>query len=316
MRNGDDPLGRLFGQASPDAFPDPAVEPVVGSRHDNGQVAPVSTPDPLAEPFSEPVAEHDNGHVAPVSTPDPDPPAHPSIEPVEEHHNGQVARTEPEPAGEEAPGPSRVAGPPLRGSLEPSPPLRGSLEPSPPLRGPLGPGARRLTRGVVRRIDPWSVLKLSVVFYVTLYCILLVAAVLLWTAANTTGLRDNVEGFIADLIASGQFHFVAGELLRAGAVGGAILVVLGTAANVMLAVLYNLISDMVGGLSVVVEERGVAGRRPTEPVPTADPEPAQLLIPEAELRRRPGPERGTGPERPSERGTGPRTSGRAEPSGL
>ena len=185
---------------------------------------------------------------------------------------------------------------------------------------------RRLTRGVVRKIDLWSVLKLSAVFYLALYGILLVAAVLLWTAATTTGLRGNVESFVADMIASGQFHFVASELFRAGAVGGAILVVLGTGANVMLAVLYNLISQTVGGLTVVVEERPTAravqeaafpARQPVirqvrerakvaepvpvpVPVPKPEPEPVRILIPEAEIRQ-------------SHR---PRPSSTPEPSGL
>ena len=167
-----------------------------------------------------------------------------------------------------------------------------------------GPGrkkpvaSRRATREVVRRIDAWSVLKLSVVFYVALYGILLVAAVVLWMAATATGLRDNVESFIGEMIASNKFQFVGWELFRAGAVGGAILVVFGTGANVMLAVLYNLISDTVGGVVMVVEER--PKRVPaTEAATVPEPEPARILVPEAERRRPPRPRRTQQPE-PSE----------------
>ncbi len=151
------------------------------------------------------------------------------------------------------------------------------------------------------------------VFYAAVYCILLVAAVLLWMAATATGLRDNIEKVIADLIASGKFHFVGWELFRAGAVGGAMLVVLGTATNVLLVVLYNLISDLVGGVSIVVEERpSRAGRKrpprsaqphrsaqpprvaeepraaeaPEVPVPARAP---KILIPEVERRQAPQP---------------------------
>lgn len=143
---------------------------------------------------------------------------------------------------------------------------------------------------MVHKLDAWSVLKLSALFYATLYCILLVAGVLLWMAATATGLRHNVEKFIADLIASGKFHFVPGELFKAAAISGAVLVVTGTSANVLLAVLYNLISDMVGGLTVVVEER--PSRRPAlEPV--TETQAAPTLVPEAEMRNsRHAPERG------------------------
>jgi hypothetical protein len=153
---------------------------------------------------------------------------------------------------------------------------------------------------VVRNIDAWSVLKVSVVFYVSVYCMLLVAAVLLWMAATATGLRGNIEKVVADLIASGKFHFVGSELLRAGVIGGAVLVVAGTTANVMLAVLYNLISDLVGGFSILVEESPGAvparRRRPepalrsgTEPAPRSGGEPARVLIPEVERLSPPQP---------------------------
>jgi hypothetical protein len=133
-----------------------------------------------------------------------------------------------------------------------------------------------------------------VLFYFALYCVLLVAGVILWAAASATGLRENVESFIADLIASGKFQFVGGELFRAAAIGGVVLVVLGSAANVLLAVLYNLISEVVGGISLVVEE--IAPRAaPAEPVPALESKPASaptILVPEAELKQpRRSPER-------------------------
>ena len=148
---------------------------------------------------------------------------------------------------------------------------------------------RRRARGVVRRIDPWSVFKVSLVFYIAMYCILVVAGVLLWSAATATGFRANVEDFIAGLIESGEFRFVATELFRASVIGGAVLAAMGTGANVLFAVLYNLISDVVGGIVFVVEEkpgrrgRGLAAAAggddeapapaPTPPVPAPTPVP-------------------------------------------
>jgi membrane-associated protease RseP (regulator of RpoE activity) len=144
---------------------------------------------------------------------------------------------------------------------------------------------RRRMRGVVRRIDPWSVFRVSLVFYVAMYCILVVAGVLLWSAATATGFRANVEDFIASLAESGEFRFVADELFRASVICGAILTVMGTGANVLFAVLYNLISDVVGGVVVVVEEKpsrkaleSVGEELPEEPAegaaaPEGEPEP-------------------------------------------
>ena len=108
---------------------------------------------------------------------------------------------------------------------------------------------------MLRRVDPWSVFRVSLIFYVAMYCILVVAGVLLWSAATVTGFRGNVESFIAGLSESGEFRFVGDELFRASVVCGAVLAVMGTGANLLFAVLYNLISDVVGGVVFVVEDK-------------------------------------------------------------
>jgi Transmembrane domain of unknown function (DUF3566) len=153
---------------------------------------------------------------------------------------------------------------------------------------------RRRARGVIRKLDTLSVFRVSVLFYFALYCVLLVAGVILWAVASATGLRGNVESFIADLIASGKFEFVGSELFRASVFGGAVLVVLGAGANVLLAVLYNLISEVVGGISLVVEELPTrrAAQSDAAPVADAKPAPPKILVPEAELKQpRRSPER-------------------------
>ncbi len=121
----------------------------------------------------------------------------------------------------------------------------------------------RRARLVIRRIEPLTVLKVSVLFWASVYVILLVAAVMLWSAATATGLRENVESFVGELIAADEFRFEAGQILRASVAGGAVLVALGSFATVMMAVLYNLIADVVGGVAVIFEE--TAGRGEQQP---------------------------------------------------
>ncbi len=58
----------------------------------------------------------------------------------------------------------------------------------------------------VRRISIWSVVRLSMVLYASLYAIVAVAGAILWSAFTATGLRGNVEKFIGALTASGSFH--------------------------------------------------------------------------------------------------------------
>ena len=98
-------------------------------------------------------------------------------------------------------------------------------------------------------------LKFSVLLFATLYLVFLVAGLVLWAAATATGLRENIEKFIGELIASNDFQILGPTMLRASVLGGLVLVVMGTGANVLMAVLYNLISDVIGGITVVFEER-------------------------------------------------------------
>ena len=117
--------------------------------------------------------------------------------------------------------------------------------------------ARRVHR-VVRHIEPWSVLKFSLLLYFSLFLIVLSAGVLLWLAASATDVVAGVEDFIEELFGFETFAFEPGKILTASVLGGVILVIAGTAANVIFAVLFNLISDVVGGLRLtVIEEETV-----------------------------------------------------------
>ena len=139
-------------------------------------------------------------------------------------------------------------------------------------------------------------LKFSVLLFATLYFVILVAGLVLWAAATATGLRENIEKFIGDLIASDDFRILGPTMFRASVVGGLVLVVMGTGANVLFAVLYNLISDVVGGIIVVFEERPTR-RRSRGPAPLdGDGQPLRPLTPARALRRRLQPARRGGPD--------------------
>lgn len=138
-------------------------------------------------------------------------------------------------------------------------------------RSPVAQGRR--VRLVVRRVEPWTVLKFSVLLFATLYLVFLVAGLVLWAAATATGLRENIEKFIGDLIASDDFKILGPTMLRASILGGLVLVVLGTGASVLFTVLYNLISDVIGGITVVFEERPTRRNRKLLEAP---PAPAPL----------------------------------------
>lgn len=105
----------------------------------------------------------------------------------------------------------------------------------------------------LRHVDPRSVAKLSAVFYLCACAVLLVAGLVLWIGAVATGVVGNVESFFRDAGFDG-FRFAPVQLFRAFALMGLVLVAAGTAANVLLAMLFNLMTELVGGVRVTLSE--------------------------------------------------------------
>jgi Transmembrane domain of unknown function (DUF3566) len=122
-------------------------------------------------------------------------------------------------------------------------------------------GRRKLVRDVhhrrvVRRVDVWSVFKVSFVFYVCVLAVLLIAGTVLWNVARDNGVINQVDKLVRSLFAltSFQLHPTA-VLVWAAAILGA-LCFIGVLFNVLATVLYNLISDVIGGIQVtVVDDR-------------------------------------------------------------
>jgi hypothetical protein len=123
------------------------------------------------------------------------------------------------------------------------------------------PRVRRVTR-VVRHVDPWSVFKIAIVANVVLYLIVLTAGVLLWNVAYATGTIDNVERFFESFGWS-SFEFNGGEIYHNAWIGGLFAVIGLTGLAVLLATLFNLITDLVGGMRFTVLEEEVVEARPS-----------------------------------------------------
>jgi hypothetical protein len=118
------------------------------------------------------------------------------------------------------------------------------------------PRVRKVTR-VVRRVDAWSVFKVALVFWATVYVVLLVAGALMWSVIVSTGTLSNVESFIAKTFAQDSFTIDGGGIFRASWILGILMVIAGTAGTVTMAVFFNLISDLTGGIRVTVLEEEV-----------------------------------------------------------
>jgi hypothetical protein len=115
------------------------------------------------------------------------------------------------------------------------------------------PNRRIVRRKVtVRRVDPWSVLKLSLIFYFCVLLVVMLGLVVFWSVVNRLGIIETMVAFLADLDLDVQIH--GGNIARALFLLGLLNVVLWSGINVFLAFLYNLVSDLIGGLRITLAE--------------------------------------------------------------
>jgi hypothetical protein len=117
----------------------------------------------------------------------------------------------------------------------------------------------RRYRQTIRHVDLWSVLKLSICFYLCGLLVTLAAGVVLWWIASAAGVVHNIEQFVGDLVNNKGFHFLSWEVLRTATLVGLVVVCLLVVVTLIAAAFYNLFAELLGGVEVtVVEEEHVA----------------------------------------------------------
>ena len=111
----------------------------------------------------------------------------------------------------------------------------------------------------LKRLDPWSVLKLALVLSVVLFFIWLVAIGVLYGVLDGMGVWDRLNGTYADLVSgeapTGSPLISAGRVFGLAAVVGAINSLLFAVAVTIGAFVYNVSADLVGGIEVTLSER-------------------------------------------------------------
>ncbi len=108
----------------------------------------------------------------------------------------------------------------------------------------------------VVKIDTRTVFVVSLLFYLSGVVVLLVAGVVLWIVASLVGGIDSINHFVEQLFGYKSFSIIGLRVLLVTILAGVVLSLLGTLLNVIIAAVFNLVSDVVGGVRVaVVEER-------------------------------------------------------------
>ena len=112
---------------------------------------------------------------------------------------------------------------------------------------------------VVSRIDPWSVMKVSFLLSVALGIAMVLAGLLVWLLLNSMSVFSSVENFINDIDPTGSIASIIDylRLPRVMAMSTIIAVsnvILMTAFSTVGALIYNLVTSLVGGIRLALTD--------------------------------------------------------------
>ncbi|MFK0041370.1 DUF3566 domain-containing protein [Paenarthrobacter sp. NPDC090517] len=164
-----------------------------------------------------------------------------------------------------ATGAQRPAGAPGQRPAQPGQRPAGTATQRPAQGGPglvkPAPKAKvRRARLLVSKVDPWSVLKMAFLLSVALGIVTVVAAIVLWTVLDLTGIFNQVDSLLGTLAGSEGSGFELKKIASLGQVASfatiiaVVNVVLLTALSMLSAVLYNISATLVGGVGVTLTD--------------------------------------------------------------
>ena len=220
-----------------------------------------------SDSFPKPSSNGPGGVRQPAAAPRVNAPVRPQQSPAAAA--GSPGPAAPRQAPTQPPQGQRPAAPGQRPVQGPRPQAPGQRPPAPgqrPGQGAQGlvkpaPKAKvRRARLLVSRVDPWSVLKMAFLLSVALGIVTVVAAIVLWTVLDLTGIFDQVDSLLGTLAGSEGGGFELKKIASLGQVASfatiiaVVNVVLLTALSMLSAVLYNISATLVGGIGVTLTD--------------------------------------------------------------
>jgi hypothetical protein len=215
--------------------------------------APVRGADPRASRYVTGVAAPDLSSMSPLAQrPDPEPaPARSDLRterhdvvPVEALPSELPDLSGPVPK----PAPPRPADPGRAAAQAPPPRVQVGARPRGPVRATMQ----------IRRIDPWSALKVSLLLNAALFFVWMIAVAFLYLVLGAMGVWSKLNNNVGDLLTSGSGG--GGDLVSAGSIFGTaaliglVNIVLLSAMATVGAYIYNLSTDIVGGVEVTLAD--------------------------------------------------------------
>lgn len=138
----------------------------------------------------------------------------------------------------------------------------------------------RRVRRIIRKFDAWTVFKVSAVVWSVGAIGFVLGLVMFWSVLVASGIPQKLTDVLITitLLEAGDAPFSnTDQFVRVAMYGAVVFAVVGTGFTTLMAIIYNLVSDVVGGIEIVVlEETLVVGPvtgmvQQTRPIPTSSP---------------------------------------------
>lgn len=144
----------------------------------------------------------------------------------------------------------------------------------------------RRVRRIVRKIDAWTVFKVSSIVWAVAALAMVLGLVMFWSVLTAAEIPDKITEFFIEitLLDEGSDPFGDNDaFLRLAIFGSIAWAVLGCGITTLLAVMYNLVSDVVGGVEIVVLEETLHGPATTGQQPAVPPQARRPALTTADL---------------------------------
>jgi hypothetical protein len=117
-------------------------------------------------------------------------------------------------------------------------------------------------RRVIRKVDPWTVLKVSLIFNAVMALATVLGTVIFWAVFVNAGIPERVNDWAVLIGIENGITFDGAIYFRMVALLAVVGVVMMTGLFTLAAVVYNLISDLVGGIELVILEETIGPQTP------------------------------------------------------
>ena len=115
-------------------------------------------------------------------------------------------------------------------------------------------------RRVIRKIDPWTVLKVTLVFNAIMALVFVLGTVIFWSIFVNAGIPERINELALLIGIENGINLEGAVYFRIVLLLSVIGTILMTGFFTLGAVVYNLISDLVGGIEVIVLEETLGAR--------------------------------------------------------